>query len=285
MLSPPASSCALHAYLTLPSTVFLDRYQFSDPLFLASQNLVALHSLSGEADLEAPEWVMKKWGSAALFELKGPRGDDDDDDEYDYGYDDGDNNNVKHSRDIEQQAPGGQWDVSIPLHLRYLKPSASKTNTSEPEPEPELDADPGYRTADIPWPAVFWACEAEDGLKMSVNPFDRVNLGYDGLFGPKTMFYHVPPAPVASAAAAAAAATMTTTKVHGTTGEGVLVERLRAPVMDLARAKYVEVGTAVAVVVGFAWVCWMLLKPASSSSSSSSSVAATAAGKATKKKA
>lgn len=189
--------------------MFLDRYQLSDPLFLSSQNLVAMRSLSGEADLEAPAWVLKKWGSVSLFELKAPT---------DY---------------YDAETPStdtGRWNVSIPLHLRYLQPSSAN----------ETSASAGKRVAEIPWPAVFWACEAEEGLKMSVNPFDRVNLGYDGLFGPKTMFYHVPPAP---------------------TGDGNLIEELEAPVMDLDKTQYVEYGTALAVLVGFAWVCWMLLRP------------------------
>lgn len=211
-LTPPSPSCALHAYLTLPSSVFLDRYQLSDPLFLDSQNLVSLRSLSGESDLEAPVWVIKKWGSASLFELKTPS-----------EYYDSDESGLK------QQ---GDWNVSISLHLRYLEPSSGNGTTQA-----------GKRTVDIPWPAVFWACEAEEGLKMSVNPFDRVNLGYDGLFGPKTMFYHVPPA--ASSAE------------HGH------FEKLIAPVLDLQKTGYVEVGTAVAVLLGFLWVGWKLLQSSS----------------------
>lgn len=77
---------------------------------------------------------------------------------------------------------------------------------------------------------------------MSVNPFDRVNLGYDGLFGPKTMFYHVSPATTPASSEP-------------------LYEKLEAPVLDLSRAGNVEMGTAVAVVLGFAWVIWKLLGP------------------------
>ena len=209
-LSPPGPSCALHAYLTLPSSVFIDRYQLDDALFLASQNIISLRSLSGETDLEAPVWVLKKWGSAGLFELKAP---------VDY-------------YDADAKASTNEpWNVSIPLHLRYLAPSAA--DGAAPAP--------GKRLTDIAWPAVFWACEAEEGLKMSVNPFDRVNLGYDGLFGPKTMFYHVPPAP---------------------RGGGELYEKLEAPVMDLNRTGYVETVTGLVVLGGFLWVVWVLLKSA-----------------------
>ncbi|KAL1302587.1 hypothetical protein AAFC00_002965 [Neodothiora populina] len=218
-LKPPSPSCSLHTYLTLPSTVFLDRYQLSDPLFLASNNLLSLRSLSGESDLEAPAWVIKKWGSASLFELKSPR---------DY-YDD----DLSASASTEDQNKAGDWNVTIPLHLRYLDPSGGENMTSTSQP--------GKRTTKIPWPAVFWACEAEEGLKMGVNPFDRVNLGYDGLFGPKTMFYHVPPA-----------------RVGGEHGE--LYEKLEAPVLDLQKSRYVEAGSAFVVVMGFAWVAWVLLR-------------------------
>lgn len=75
---------------------------------------------------------------------------------------------------------------------------------------------------------------------MATNPFDRVNLGYDGLFGPKTMLYHIPPA----------------------VEEGVqLVEKLSVPVLEPEEAGWVQMGTLAAVLVGFGWVLWMLFKP------------------------
>lgn len=124
------------------------------------------------------------------------------------------------------------------MHLRYLPPR--KINESSVYPPymatgVETEALPGKRSTSIPYPAVFWACPADSGLKMSVNPFDRVNLGYDGLFGPKTMFWHVLPS-------------------MGKT----LSVALEVPVMNMERATNVESATAFVVLVGFAWVCWKL---------------------------
>nr|POE56773.1 protein pbn1 [Quercus suber] len=124
-LHQPKDSCALHAYFTFPSSIFLDRYQLSDRLFLQSQNLVALRSLSGETDLEAPEWVIEKWGSAALLELAHPLG------------------NLSTSNDDVLQE---DWTITIPTHLRYLRNSHSD-----------------YKDLAVPHPVLFWACEAEDG--------------------------------------------------------------------------------------------------------------------------
>ncbi|KAF2095065.1 protein pbn1 [Rhizodiscina lignyota] len=195
-LLAPSESCALHTYLTLPSYIFIDKYQFNDDLFLASQNLRRLHSINGETDLEAPDWVIDKWGSNALFELALP------------------------STPAELSA---RWTVTIPLHLRYLKPAHNSS---------------GIDAVRVPWPAVFWACEAEEGLKMSTSPFDRVNLGYDSLFGPKTMFYPIPP---------------------GTAGWwNPLVETLSVPVLDLDRSSWVEFGTIAAISLGTLWICWKL---------------------------
>lgn len=187
-LNPPKDGCALHAYYTLPSFVFFDRYQFSDPLFLASQNLVALRSLSGEEDLEAPDWAVKQWGSAALFELAQP---------------------------TLGTTDNGNWTVTIPMHLRYV--NASRTGSIESLP--------------LAQPIVFWACDAEESSKMATNPFDRTNLGYDGLFG-KAMFYHVPAA-------------------------GGAVTSLDVPAMD--DATWVPLGTAIAALLGFGWVLWKLM--------------------------
>lgn len=74
---------------------------------------------------------------------------------------------------------------------------------------------------------------------MNTNPFDRINLGYDGLFGPRTIFYHLQPA----------------------SGGESLVEDIRVPVLDLqgSKMKGIESGTVIVVFVGFLWVCLRLL--------------------------
>ena len=73
---------------------------------------------------------------------------------------------------------------------------------------------------------------------MNTNPFDRVNLGYDGLFGPTTMFYHLQPA----------------------SGGRPLVERILVPVLNLQCSKinWVESGTEMVVALGLLWVCLRL---------------------------
>ncbi|KAL6239603.1 protein pbn1 [Aspergillus navahoensis] len=198
----PDATCALHAYFTLPTTLFGDKYQLSttDPLFLKSHHLASLRAVAGETDLEAPDWLVSRWGSNWLFELASPS-------------------------DSDQIA--GDWNVTIPLHLRYLPPSES-----------------GYRPASIPWPVVFWACTAEDGTKMGMNPFDRVNLGWEGLFGPRTMFYQLHPSPSRE--------------------NGILIEELEVPVLTLKEkggifsGQAIELGTVAVISLGFLWVLWKL---------------------------
>ncbi|KAK0622874.1 PIG-X [Immersiella caudata] len=192
---PPVEgvTCAPHAYFTFPRTIFADRYQLSDDLFLASKNLTALRYISQPVDLEAPEYVMRTWGSAALLELKPPM------------------------MGEKEEA----WTAEIPLHLRYLTPTHG-----------------GYAHLEVPYPAVFWACNAEEGTKFPTNPFERANLGYDGLFGPRTVFWHVEPRPE--------------------TGDRV-ASPIRVPVLDLGKAGWVNIGTAAVVLLGFAWVSWKLL--------------------------
>ncbi|KAL3419395.1 hypothetical protein PVAG01_09617 [Phlyctema vagabunda] len=195
---PPTDerSCSLHAHLTLPRAVFPDKYQFSDPLFLASKNLSAVHHVTNPVDLEAPTYTLSSWGSSLLLELAPPESN-------------------------SEQA----WTAEIPLHLRYLPPSSSNATGG------------GKTSLELPYPVLFWACVADEGSKFPINPFDRVNLGYDGLFGPKTMFYHLSPDPSA----------------------GRLTNVVDVPVLDLSRSKYVELGTAAVVLLGFSWVLWCLL--------------------------
>jgi hypothetical protein len=177
--------------MTLPSILFPDKYQLSSPLFLASKNLETLRSIAGETDLEAPDWVVSKWGSAMLMELAPPTS-------------------------SKPNSSPGFWDAEIPLHLRYLPPS------------------PGGKTRiSIPWPVVFWACPADQGTRMSVNPFDRVNLGYDGLFGPRTIFYHLQPALPAGSE---------------------LVEHVEVPVLDWEHVDWIENGTVAAVLIAVVWL-------------------------------
>ncbi|KAF1915531.1 PIG-X, partial [Ampelomyces quisqualis] len=192
-LTPPNPTCNLHTHLTLPSYFFIDKYQFTDPLFLASKNLKSLRSLAGATDLEAPDWVIQQWGSAALFQLAHPS---------------------------PSPSSAVEFNVSIPIHLRYL-PASPSSHTRLP----------------LPWPVVFWACRADQGAKMAANPFDRVHLGYEALFGPKTRFMHVEPA-----------------------AERELVEWIDVPILDTRGAAWVESGTVGLVVVAFLGLCWVLFR-------------------------
>ncbi|PGH10135.1 hypothetical protein AJ80_07586 [Polytolypa hystricis UAMH7299] len=214
--APADSTCALHTYLTLPSAIFADKYQLSttDTLFLQSHNLIALRSIAGETDLEAPDWVTKRWGSNLLLELATPP-----------------------AKPSTSDNDDGDWEITIPLHLRYLHPSAS-----------------GYRNTSIPWPIVFWACTSEEGTKMGTNPFDRVNLGWDGLFGPRTMFYQLHPS-----------LSEESTLAKDTTAQLKLVEQIKVPVLgiedgdgDRSQARNIEVITVIVILAGFFWVLWKL---------------------------
>ena len=118
---------------------------------------------------------------------------------------------------------GEAWEADIPLHLRYLEPGGG-----------------GQENIELPWPVVFWACPAEEGTKMSTNPFDRVSLGYEGLFGPRTMFYHLTPQTAQE--------------------KGSLVENLQVPVIGGDQAATVEIGTVVMITLGTLWILAKLVK-------------------------
>ncbi|KAJ0366733.1 hypothetical protein COL154_003613 [Colletotrichum chrysophilum] len=122
-----------------------------------------------------------------------------------------------------------EWTAEIPLHLRYLKP-----------------ADGGYTDLEVPHPAVFWACSSEEGTKFPSSPFERVNLGYDALFGPRTVFWHVEPVGAAEGGG-------------GGGGGSRLTSSVRVPVLEAGQAGWVRMGTAGAVMLGFAWVLWRLV--------------------------
>jgi PIG-X / PBN1 len=200
----------------------------SDPLLLESLGLKSVKALTGEKDLEAPIWTVQGRGSQLLVEIDTSR-----------------------QPKIGATAATKHWVVDVPLHLRYLPPvfGSNATNSNTPEGS----------TTDVvmPWPVVFWACRGDtSGTKLAVNPFDRVNLGYDSLFEePRTQFYHLSPVPDLSAVTGE----VPTINRHK---HGILVETLRVPVLDANWAGVVEWGTVIAVVAGFLWVSWSLLKAA-----------------------
>jgi hypothetical protein len=150
--------------------------------------------------------VIDAWGSAALFELAHPSA-------------------------SQKTADSESWTATIPTHLRYVKPDNASSSSSSSSTS----------HLSIPAPVVFWACKADEGTKFKVNPFDRDNLGYDGLFGAKTMFYHVPPAPAMAEA------------------ESGLLLGLEVPVLDAASSGWVSMATGAVVLVGFTWVLWKML--------------------------
>ncbi|ETN40196.1 uncharacterized protein HMPREF1541_04472 [Cyphellophora europaea CBS 101466] len=193
--APPDAQCALQIHLTLPSPIFVDPYALkpSDPNFVASHHITAVHALAGYTDLEAPAYLPSPWGSTLLLTPSLP------------------------STDNLHQPAEATWDVTIPLHLRYLPPS----------PQSHLPTT-------LPWPTIYWACTADSGTKFPINPFDRIHLGYDGAYGPRTMFYHLTPS----------------------NNSTRLTETLQVPVYDTSRLSpyTVEVVTLLCIVAGFAWV-------------------------------
>lgn len=113
------------------------------------------------------------------------------------------------------------WTAEIPLHLRYLEPNDNARSKVE-----------------VPYPSVFWACEAGNDANFQDNPFDRTHVGYDGQFGPSTSFWHLSPRPVAVG--------------------GRLINTVSVPVLKAGGAGLVEAGTSAAIALGFGWVVWKL---------------------------
>ena len=202
---PPTAnpeSCSLNTYLTLPSSIFPDKYQLANELLLASLNLRSLRSISGYTDLEAPDYATFKWGSNILIELE-----------------------PSHKGEHKVSTT---WVAEIPLHLRYLPPTKSSQGLSH---------------INIPWPVVFWTCTANSNIgKLSGNPFDKTDLGYDKHFDDRTIFYHIQP----------------------NSPNGDLQNTLYVPVLDTSvlgkDLSYLELGTGIVVLAGWLWIVWLLFR-------------------------
>ncbi|KAF7846148.1 hypothetical protein BT93_L5129 [Corymbia citriodora subsp. variegata] len=92
---PSGSACTLYTYVTLPSFLFADEYAFPtlepDNLFQEAHGIVSLKAISGEKDLELPDYAIERWGSTLLLEL-----------------------------DSKLSSPKTSGDIKIPLHFRYM---------------------------------------------------------------------------------------------------------------------------------------------------------------------
>ncbi|TQS38924.1 hypothetical protein Golomagni_00562 [Golovinomyces magnicellulatus] len=124
--------CGLYVYLILSRFLFVDKYQFSDPLFLSDKNIAGLQYIDGNIDLEAPEYNVYSWGSSALVKLAQPA----------------------ITRD-----PRTEWKAQIPTHLRYLLPASNTSGSRDikipypvmfwactPKDKPEFSLNPFDRT-------------------------------------------------------------------------------------------------------------------------------------------
>lgn len=184
--------CKPFAYFTLPKTIFADRYQLDDNLFMASKNLTALKYMSSPVDLEAPAYTTRTWGSNILLELAPKKSE-------------------------KAQA----WTAEVPLHLRYLEPSAT-----------------GAREIEVPYPAVFWACSTDQHVNFSNNPWDRTSLGYDTGFSKTTVFWHIKPQPEVG---------------------NRLLNPITVPVLRQGDTTgWVSFGTTSVIALGFMWILWKL---------------------------
>ncbi|RPA98648.1 PIG-X-domain-containing protein [Choiromyces venosus 120613-1] len=113
-------------------------------------------------------------------------------------------------------------ELLLPLHLRYLEPRYNGTITK----------------VDFAWPSVFWACRSEEWKKMTVNPFDRLHLGWEDLFPEQVMYYHLTPTPHEGS--------------EGTWGS------INVPVLELENAEMIKIGTVAVVGLGFLWVLFKI---------------------------
>ena len=114
-----------------------------------------------------------------------------------------------------------EWTAEVPLHLRYLEPSEAAKSEIE-----------------IPYPALFWACEADgENVNFKNNPFDRPTVGYDPEFSPTTAFWHLNPRPELG---------------------NRLMNPISVPVLQAPGAGLIEAGTSAVIALGFGWVLWKL---------------------------
>lgn len=205
-LQPPRSGCNLQAHLTLPSHTFVDPYALKplDPSFVSTYHIQQIHSHSGHLDLEAPDYLPNSpWGSSLLITPQLP----------------------------PTNHPTNQpWEVTLPLHLRYLPPSTSPTTT-----------------VTLPYPLLYYACpSSEPEHPYTTSPFDRPHLGYTALYpSHSTSYHHLTPQ-----------SSDTTTTTTSSSFLNDLSLSLQVPVYDTTSTTplTVEIVTLLTILAGFVWV-------------------------------
>ncbi|RPB17063.1 PIG-X-domain-containing protein [Morchella conica CCBAS932] len=99
-LQPPQEECTLNAHFNIPSALFVDVYQLgpSNTNLLNTLNIKRVRDVSGNTDLEKPDYSSQQWGSRVLIEI-----------------------------DTESKGVG-PLKVELPLHLRYLNPRENSSS-------------------------------------------------------------------------------------------------------------------------------------------------------------
>ena len=136
-----------------------------------------------------------------------------------------------------------------------MAPSSINHSDSNEMPVNGAGAPSSHRSLHVPPPLVFWACPSTtDGPELDTSPFDRVNLAFDGAFGRRTTFWHLEQRRPPSSSSLG----LDTDGLEGGTRIGIGMLNIDVPVLDLAKTEWVESVTAMAVLLGFVWVCWCL---------------------------
>ncbi|RPA71760.1 PIG-X-domain-containing protein [Ascobolus immersus RN42] len=232
---PPREECTLNAYFTTPNFAFVDKYQLSDPQFLASQNLTKLIGPFGDTDLEAPQWTAGKWGSEFVLGLNTndifpPALEAEESTDVEVGsIQDLEKDLEKHlEKDLEKAEPqGGLLNVKVPLHTRYIPP---------------VDGQDATVPHALPFPAVFYACpplEASESASTAKNPFKPASYGFESYFAKDTTFHHISPAYQLSEASEA---------------------RMEIPTLGMINAQVVRTGTVLVVVGCVTYLCVVMAR-------------------------
>ncbi|GAA6059518.1 hypothetical protein JCM10212_006016 [Sporobolomyces blumeae] len=136
VVAPADSPCALFAYVAVPPSFILDRYQLRQ---LHLEGKLGVHGgaleVYGDADLEGS--TRRAGTAAALVQLAMP---------------------VTASEPLE---------IDVPVHMRYQAPRVARTGGSNGE---------GTVRVELGEPKVFWACPKREPLESSVPPCAPTSL-------------------------------------------------------------------------------------------------------------
>ncbi|KDQ11743.1 hypothetical protein BOTBODRAFT_177121 [Botryobasidium botryosum FD-172 SS1] len=213
----PSPACSLHLLFQLPPSIFIDPYELEE---LEDHYGRLRYRVWGETDLEKPVSAVDSRGSVLLVDV-----------------------GADILGNAHKKGGGGELQVEVPMHVRYLSPSPWTSTSKNVSGRPGQVVSEGmYEPVEWSWPLGFYACprraDQVPEKEVQYNPLASIPAPFVSPFdATHTDITLIPPHPTANST----------------------TYRALVPVGNIEHLSLVQYGTTLVVLLSFLYVgvaCW-----------------------------